>query len=46
MSEAPSPKRALLVIDMQVGLFHGPDRPYDGERVLANINRLINARYR
>ena len=26
---------------MQVGLFHGPERPYDGERVLANINRLI-----
>nr|WP_230951203.1 MULTISPECIES: isochorismatase family protein [Burkholderia] len=46
MSEAPSPKRALLVIDMQVELFHGPDRPHDGERVLANINRLINARYR
>jgi nicotinamidase-related amidase len=42
MSEAPSPKRALLVIDMQVGLFHGPDRPHDGECVLANINRLIH----
>ncbi|MBR8068600.1 cysteine hydrolase [Burkholderia cenocepacia] len=42
MSEAPSPKRALLVIDMQVGLFHGSDRPHDGERVLANINRLIH----
>ncbi|WP_342611216.1 isochorismatase family protein [Burkholderia ambifaria] len=41
MSAVPSPKRALLVIDMQVGLFHGPDRPHDGERVLANINRLI-----
>lgn len=41
MSEAPSPKRALLVIDMQVGLFDGPDRPHDGERVLARINRLI-----
>ena len=41
MPEVCSPKRALLVIDMQVGLFHGPERPYDGERVLANINRLI-----
>ncbi|CAI8692682.1 cysteine hydrolase [Burkholderia pyrrocinia] len=41
MSEAPSPKRALLVVDMQVGLFHGLDRPHDGDRVLANINRLI-----
>ncbi|CAB3748391.1 cysteine hydrolase [Burkholderia puraquae] len=42
MSEVSSPKRALLVVDMQVGLFHGPERPYDGERVLANINRLID----
>ncbi|WP_423394256.1 cysteine hydrolase family protein [Burkholderia sp. LMG 21824] len=41
MPEVSSPKRALLVVDMQVGLFHGPERPYDGERVLANINRLI-----
>lgn len=41
MSEVHSPKRALLVVDMQAGLFHGPDRPHDGERVLANINRLI-----
>ncbi|WP_445177941.1 cysteine hydrolase family protein [Pseudomonas sp. McL0111] len=32
---------ALLIIDMQVGLFHGPEKPYDGERVLANIQRLI-----
>ncbi|MBN3787056.1 cysteine hydrolase family protein [Burkholderia sp. Ac-20353] len=43
MSEAVPPKRALLIVDMQVGLFHGPDRPHDGERVLANINRLIRA---
>ncbi|VWC58524.1 isochorismatase [Burkholderia lata] len=41
MPEVSSPKRALLVVDMQVGLFHGPEHPYDGERVLANINRLI-----
>lgn len=41
MSGSPFPKRALLVIDMQVGLFDGPDRPHDGERVLARINRLI-----
>ena len=32
---------ALLIIDMQVGLFHGPDTPHDGERVLGNIHRLI-----
>lgn len=32
---------ALLIIDMQVGLFHGPEKPHDGERVLANIQQLI-----
>jgi nicotinamidase-related amidase len=36
-------KTALLVIDMQVGLFHGPQAPFDGDRVLANINTLIAA---
>ncbi|NBF05045.1 isochorismatase family protein [Pseudomonas sp. Fl5BN2] len=34
-------KRALLVIDMQVGLFNGPDKPYKREQVLENINQLI-----
>lgn len=44
MSEA-SRRRALLIIDMQVGLFDGPERPFDAERVLANINTLAhNAR--
>lgn len=38
----PAAKRpALLIVDMQVGLFHGPQRPYQPERLLANINRLI-----
>lgn len=32
---------ALLIIDMQVGLFHSPEKPHDGERVLANIQQLI-----
>ncbi|MFJ2465608.1 cysteine hydrolase family protein [Pseudomonas sp. NPDC087615] len=32
---------ALLIIDMQVGLFQGPENPHDGERVLANIQHLI-----
>ena len=36
-------KKALLVIDMQVGLFHGPQAPFEGDRVLANINTLIAA---
>jgi nicotinamidase-related amidase len=34
-------RRALLIIDMQVGLFHGPEKPHDGTRVLANINQLL-----
>ena len=41
----PAPRRALLVIDMQVGLFEGPERPFDAERILDNINTLArNAR--
>jgi nicotinamidase-related amidase len=32
---------ALLIIDMQVGLFHGPEKPHEGERSLANIQQLI-----
>lgn len=32
---------ALLIIDMQVGLFNGPDAPHDGERIVANIQQLI-----
>lgn len=34
-------RRALLIVDMQAGLFHGADKPHDGARVLAAINRLI-----
>lgn len=40
MYESQPPRRALLVIDMQHGMFAGPERPHDGERVLANINAL------
>ena len=32
---------ALLIIDMQAGLFNGPDKPHDGEQVLANIQQLM-----
>jgi len=32
---------ALLIIDVQVGLIHGPQKPLDGDRLLANINLLI-----
>jgi len=42
--QAESAKRsALLIIDMQVGLFHGPDHPWEVLRVLENINQLMGA---
>jgi nicotinamidase-related amidase len=34
-------RRALLIVDMQVGLFNGSELPYEGPRILANINTLI-----
>ncbi|OIN51802.1 cysteine hydrolase [Pseudomonas azotoformans] len=33
---------ALLIIDMQTGLYDGPDKPFERERVLASINQLIH----
>jgi nicotinamidase-related amidase len=40
--EANSARRpALLVVDMQQGLFNGPDQPYEAQRILDNINALI-----
>ncbi|WP_211164385.1 cysteine hydrolase family protein [Shewanella salipaludis] len=41
MENIPVPKSALLIVDMQHGLFHGLERPFAGQRVLGNINRLI-----
>ncbi|WP_248797027.1 cysteine hydrolase family protein [Pseudomonas sp. MWU13-2105] len=41
MQAESTQRSALLIIDMQVGLFHGPDQPWEGLRVLENINRLI-----
>ncbi|MFJ2362752.1 cysteine hydrolase family protein [Pseudomonas sp. NPDC087697] len=39
---APNPEQsALLIVDMQVGLFNGPEKPYEGSRVLGNIKHLI-----
>ncbi|CAG9219663.1 Isochorismatase [Burkholderia gladioli] len=35
------PARALLLVDMQHGLFRGAEAPYQAERVLANIQRLV-----
>ncbi|WP_404483078.1 cysteine hydrolase family protein [Pseudomonas sp. HT11] len=32
---------ALLIIDMQNGLYDGPDKPFERERVLGTINQLI-----
>ncbi|ERK16388.1 Isochorismatase [Pantoea sp. AS-PWVM4] len=34
-------KNALLIIDMQQGLFHGPHIPYAASSVLSNIRLLI-----
>ncbi len=39
--QQPSPKRpALLIVDMQVGLFKGSEIPYEPDRILQNINQL------
>ncbi|ROM72658.1 cysteine hydrolase [Pseudomonas brassicacearum] len=32
---------ALLIIDVQVGLFHGPDKPWAGEALLDTLNGLM-----
>jgi nicotinamidase-related amidase len=32
---------ALLIIDMQLGNFHGSEPIYDGEKLLSNVQRLI-----
>lgn len=32
---------ALPIIDMQTGLYDGPEKPFERERVLATINQLI-----
>ena len=32
---------ALLILDMQVALFHGPDKPWAGEALLARLNALL-----
>ena len=42
MSPSRIPRRGLLVIDMQHGLFNGAHRPYRADDVLANINALID----
>lgn len=41
MHQSHPPRSALLIIDMQVGLFHGPDQPFEAQRVLDNICMLI-----
>ncbi|AWH49656.1 cysteine hydrolase [Stenotrophomonas sp. SAU14A_NAIMI4_5] len=42
MSPSRIPRRGLLVIDMQHGLFNGAHRPYRADDVLANINALVD----
>lgn len=41
--EHPTIRPALLVVDMQSGLFDAPELPFERERILANINALIEA---
>lgn len=33
---------ALLILDMQVGLFHGADTPWAGEAQVDTLNNLLN----
>ncbi|MHC8344772.1 cysteine hydrolase family protein [Pseudomonas sp. RT6P73] len=33
---------ALLILDMQVGLFHGADKPWAGEALVDTLNNLLN----
>lgn len=42
MLKSPARRPALLIIDLQVGLFHGPEKPREGEQVLSAINGLIH----
>ena len=32
---------ALLILDLQVGLFHGPDKPWRGDALLHTVNSLL-----
>ena len=41
MQHHDAQRAALLVVDMQVGVFDGPEPLWEGERVLATINDLI-----
>ncbi|MBN3855863.1 MULTISPECIES: cysteine hydrolase family protein [unclassified Paraburkholderia] len=41
MQDPLAPRRALLIVDMQLGLFNASPAPHEGARVLANINTLI-----
>lgn len=41
MQQFEAQRPALLIIDMQAGMFGGPEPLWEGERVLATINGLI-----
>jgi nicotinamidase-related amidase len=36
-------RSALLVVDMQAGLFDAEDQPFERERILGNINALVRS---
>lgn len=42
MDSAPARLSALLIIDMQVGLLHGPEQVFERARIVENINALID----
>lgn len=42
MDHIQSQGRALLIIDMQVGMFNGPQDVHEGDRLLLNIRQLID----
>jgi len=41
MQHIQATRSALLIIDMQIGAFAGPEPLWEGERVLATINGLV-----
>lgn len=40
-NQAPLAHAALLIIDMQVGLLHGQEQPYQKQNLLSNTNLLL-----
>lgn len=43
MSQSSAKQPALLIIDMQIGLFNGPEAPYRKDVLLDNVKQLIRS---